>query len=63
MLKRLLSNPTLAGIINGQLRHLGTAAGAALATNGIIEGSEVSTVSGIVVAVGMMALSYLAKKV
>ena len=63
MLKRFLSNPAVVSIVSGQLRHIGTAAGAALATNGVIEGSDVSTVSGIIVTAGMMVLSYLAKKV
>lgn len=63
MLKRFLSNPAVVSILNGQLRHLGTAAGAALATDGFIEGSDVSAVSGIIVTAGMMVLSYLAKRV
>lgn len=63
MLKQILSNPTFVSIVNGQLRHLGGAAGAALAAKGLIEGAQVETIAGIVATVGAMVLSYLAKRV
>lgn len=63
MLKQILSNPTLLKILTGQLRHLGGAAGAALAAKGLIEGGQVETVAGVVATIGAMILSALAKKV
>jgi len=62
MLKQILSNPTFVSIVNGQLRHLGSAAGAALAAKGLIEGGQVETIAGIVVTIGSMILSALAKR-
>lgn len=63
MLKQILTNPTIVSIINGQLRHIGGAAGAALAAKGLIEGGQVETIAGIVATIGAMLLSALAKKV
>lgn len=63
MLKQILSNPRVLKIVTGQLRHLGGAAGAALAAKGLIEGGQVETVAGIVATIGAMILSALAKKV
>lgn len=62
MLKSILTNPTAISILNGQLRHIGTVAGTALASRGLIEGGDVATIAGIVVAVGSMILSALAKR-
>jgi hypothetical protein len=63
MLKQILTNPTIVSIISGQLRHIGGAAGAALAAKGLIEGGQVETVAGIIATIGAMILSALAKKV
>lgn len=62
MLKQVLSNPTVVKILNGQLRHLGTFAGGILVARGLIETGQIETVVGIVVAIGGMVLSALAKK-
>lgn len=62
MLKQVLSNPSFVSVINGQLRHLGGAAGAALAAKGLIEGGQVETIAGIIATIGAMILSYLAKR-
>jgi hypothetical protein len=62
MFKSIITNPTVISIVNGQLRHLGTLAGGFLASRGLIEGSDVQTVVGVVAAIGAMALSALAKR-
>lgn len=62
MLKSFLANPTMASIVTGQLRHLGTAAGAVLASRGLIDGGQVELVAGVVVTIGSMVLSALAKR-
>lgn len=62
MLKQILTNPTFISIVSGQLRHLATAAGAALATYGFIDASEVASFSGAVVVIATMALSAASKK-
>lgn len=62
MLKSILSSPALQPIISGQLRHLGTIAAASLATHGWIEGSDTEKVVGIIVAIGIMILSAISKK-
>lgn len=62
MMSKILSNPTVISILNGQLRHWGTAGGVWLAHQGYIGGSQVETVAGIVVTLGSMFLSALAKR-
>lgn len=62
MFKQILSNPTFTSIANGQLRHLGTMGGTWLAAQGYVGGSDVETIAGIVVAIGSMILSALAKR-
>lgn len=63
MLRQALSNPTVISILKGQLRHLGTASGVWLAAQGYVGGGDVETIAGIVVAIGSMILSALAKRV
>lgn len=62
MLKQIIANPTFVSILNGQLRHIGTVAGTSLATQGYISGSQIEAVSGLVVTLGTMVLSALAKR-
>jgi hypothetical protein len=63
MLKSLIANPTFLAIVNGQLRHYGGMAGAALVTHGVIDGGPAETIPGIFVAIGALVLSALAKRV
>lgn len=62
MLKQILSNPTFVAIVTGQLRHLATLGGTALATNGYIGGSEVEVFAGAAVTLASMLLSAVSKK-
>lgn len=62
MLKSIFTSPVLQPILMGQLRHLVTAGGTALATSGWIEGSQVSTFVGAVIALTSLALSAISKK-
>ena len=62
MLKKILTNPSVLSVLNGQLRHLGTFVGGALVTYGVIETADVQAVVGVVVTVGGMVLSALAKR-
>ena len=62
MLKSILNSPALQPIISGQLRHAGSFVAGALATSGWIEGSDIEKVVGIVVAIGVMVMSAISKK-
>lgn len=63
MLKDILTSPALLPIINGQLRHLGTIAGTALATYGVIEAGDVPAFAGAALTIVSMLLSALAKRI
>lgn len=62
MLKQIITNQTFLSILNGQLRHLATVAGTALAAQGYIGGSDVELFSGAAVTLASMVLSALSKK-
>lgn len=63
MLKSLLTSPALQPIIMGQLRHYVTIAGASLATQGFMGGSDVETFTGAVMALAALIWSAVSKKV
>jgi len=62
MIKQILTNPTFLSIVTGQLRHLATLGGTALATNGYIGGSQVEVFAGAAVTLVSMLLSAISKK-
>jgi hypothetical protein len=62
MLKQIFTNPTFLSIINGQLRHLATVGGTALAANGWIGGDQVEVFAGAAVTLAAMVLSAVSKK-
>jgi hypothetical protein len=62
MLQSILKSPALLSIVNGQLRHVGTLAAGSLVTHGWVDGSDTEKVIGIVVAIGVMIWSAVAKK-
>ena len=62
MLKSILNSPALQPIIMGQIRHLVTMGGTALATSGYIGGSDAVVVTGAVMALIAVIWSAIAKK-
>lgn len=62
MLKQIITSPLIASIVGGQIRHIATAAGGALATNGLISGSDVETFGGAAAVLLGMVWSAVQKK-
>lgn len=62
MFKSLLNSPALQPVIMGQMRHLVTVGGTALATGGYIEGSDISAFAGAVMVLLSLVMSAIAKK-
>lgn len=63
MLKSVLTSLDMQRVLLGQIRHLVTASGAALATNGIIGTSDVETYTGAVMVLASLILSAISKKI
>lgn len=62
MLKQIFTSPLLQSIVAGQIRHVATAAGGALATTGLINGSDVETFGGAAAVLLGMVWSAIQKK-